>query len=163
GRDWSDVPHDVRKEWLEENGFDDERGRHPHDMCPINPTRDEGKHRDPVIVGDIGIFCYYCAGCGGAYDGCRTPGFVPFRRLVDPDKVVKSRNPLREAVHGWCHWAHAKYVVETETHLTGPRAERLYRALIKAVHLRKLPEKDPRREEKLKLIDNNFLPQIPML
>jgi DNA polymerase bacteriophage-type len=123
GRDLDSTTIDA---WLEEQGY--ERGkRYDHSRCPVDPL--SASHSDPVLVGEHGISCFKCEGTGLTL-GSRQAGWFPWVALVGGG--VPSR--VRTAVRNFCHWEQAKHIVAEDIGLTGALAERIYRALLKAVH-----------------------------
>jgi hypothetical protein len=144
---------EAAEEWLEENGWQQGR-RYPHDHCPIDPEHQAD--RDPVIVLDGIIYCHACAGRERCYPGMKKPGIVPVSFLMDRPASPGVGRPLRNAVRGMAHWAHARHLLYAETYATGEHAEKVYRALLKLWHLGPV-RKDAKRAEALRqLIDRVF-------
>lgn len=132
------VPDDVVNEWLEENGY--ERGRtYEHSRCPIaRATGDPHQsHGSPVWVGEHGIDCKSCKQYGNVHPFGSTPGFVPWKALVDQDKVTRRENWLLSAVKNYTHWGQAKHIIRYEIGIDGRQAQAFYRLLLKVYHRQK--------------------------
>src|SRR5205814_1958593 len=71
-------------------------------------------------------------------------------------------NHLRNAVRGYCHLPHAQHIIKAETALTGKRAETIYRALLKFVHLLKA-NSDAEKAAIRNQIGKCFFPPIPIV
>lgn len=129
--DWLREPNQVHsgpEEYLEENDYQLGR-RYPHERCPIAPSVDGGKHRDPVIVRDGGIHCYVCEAQGRVF-GSRHPGFFPWAALTGHP----TSGDVGHMVRNLCHWGHAKWVLQERYGLVGKLAEQAYSAALKAYH-----------------------------
>lgn len=103
--------------------------RYDHERCPIEPSRDGGAKRRPVVVYENGIVCYACQAEGR--------GFVPWSRLVAGESLDDeggSPNVLRVMAENWCHWEHARWILRDLVHLPERYHRRFYGALLKAVH-----------------------------
>lgn len=85
--------------WLEERGLG--YGRHHHRHCPIAPS--EGEHRDPVHVGEEGVYCHLCSGNLGR-------GWRSWAALIGKVDTI-DQDPLATLATGWVHWAHAKWIL----------------------------------------------------
>jgi hypothetical protein len=144
---------DAVEQWLEENGWQQGK-RYPHHLCPIAPEHQSD--RDPVTVLDWMIYCYACAGRGRCFRGMKKPGIVPVSFLMDRPVSPGVGRPLRNAVRGMAHWAHARHILEAETFATGEHGEKVYRALLKLWHLRSTDMDSKRAEALLQLIDRVF-------
>lgn len=109
-----------RDEWLAERGL--RRGeRYPHASCPIAPS-DRG-HRDPVRVGDVGVYCNVCAAETGR-------GFVSYAKLLGS----YSSTVVGQCARGLAHWEHVRIVVESLLSLRGEVARLCYSAALKVLH-----------------------------
>lgn len=109
-----------RDEWLAGRGL--VRGeRYPHDLCPIAPN-ERGK-RDPVRVGDLGIYCNVCASETGR-------GFVSYAKLLGS----YSSTVVGQCARGFAHWEHVRLVVESLLSLRGDVARLCYSAALKCLH-----------------------------
>lgn len=115
-------------DWLSDNGL--ERGkRYGHDSCPIHPTDDPGVHRDPVTVGDAGIYCHVCAGHGYGL-GNRKAGFAPYSVLLG----TPSSGDVGRMIRNLCHWGHAKWIFTERYDMPEGLARKAYSAACKAYH-----------------------------
>ncbi len=117
-----------REEWLAERGLSLEQ-RYDHEFCPIDPGPDGGASRQPVRVGEAGVFCHVCEGKGAAL-GSRRPGFAPWSAVLGSPAA----GPVGGMVRSLCHWGHAKHVLAERLGLTGPIARLAYTAALKAYH-----------------------------
>lgn len=115
-----EASEDQIAEFLERKGWTIGQ-RYEHEQCPISPSNHGG--RRPVEVTSQGVRCYYCA-------SRRASGFLSFAQLcgeaIDAD--------LAACVRGMCHWEHARDFIDARLGVTGPVAECLYRACLKAYH-----------------------------
>lgn len=120
------VDESIVDEYLDESGFQIGK-RYPHDRCPIDPNH--ASHGDPVYVTEQGIYCHSCSSRGLAL-GCRRAGWAPWTALTpggsDPLVIRMARK--------WCHWEHAKIVVDSRLGLRGEIAELAYKSILKTLH-----------------------------
>jgi hypothetical protein len=124
-------PDGKSEQWCEEHGV--EKGsRYAHTHCPIEPSG--SGNRDPVVIGDDGVYCHVCAGKGVSYPGVQQPGFVPWSRLVEESDESRPSGNLNTLVRTPTHWGHAKWVIEAMTGLSGALAKQAYAAAIKLYH-----------------------------
>jgi hypothetical protein len=144
---------EAAAEWLEENGWAQGR-RYPHNLCPIAPEHQAD--RDPVVVFDGIIYCHACAGRERCFRGMKKPGIVPVSFLMDRPTSHGVGRPLRNAVRGMAHWAHARHLLYAETGATGAHVEKVYRALLKLWHLGLVRKDSKQAEAILQLIDRVF-------
>lgn len=86
--------------WLEERGLG--YGRHPHDVCPIDPCPTSGQ--PPVLIGEDGIYCYRCAGVSAR-------GWRPWAALVGQQRDALGHDPIAAMGIGLTHWIHARLVL----------------------------------------------------
>lgn len=107
-------------DWLSAKGMT-LGGRYPHSFCVIEPN--DSAERDPVVVGDRGIYCHRCA---GKVDR----GFRSYSSLLGGSRA----GLLQTCVCCFTHWSHAKYVVEHVTGLPESICRLLYRAALKLTH-----------------------------
>lgn len=129
--DWfaSELDDESRDEWLRERGMTLE-GRYDHSRCPICPTPDEpGAKRDPVVVGDHGIYCFVCEGKGRSM-GCRRPGFAPWPVILG----APSSGDLGRMVRNLAHWGHARWVLRAKYGMPDGLDKLAYSAALKAYH-----------------------------
>jgi hypothetical protein len=97
----------------------------PHSSCPISP---DDRDRASVFVGDTGVYCHSCES-RGLSNGSR-PGFVSYASFV---KKTDSR--LGQMVKAFCHYEHAKIVVQNlYRRLNDKATELLYKTLLKVYH-----------------------------
>ncbi len=90
---------EARDEWLERENLQID-GRYDHTKCPIAPSADEpGAKRDPVCVGEAGVYCFLCEGKGRSL-GCRRPGFAPWAAVLG----APTSGDLGTMIRGLCHW-----------------------------------------------------------
>lgn len=132
--DWLREPvqvHLSNEEYLEEHDFQIGK-RYPHERCPVHPSEDGGKHRDPVNVRDGGIHCYVCEAAGRVF-GSRHPGFFPWTALIHHPTAGDVGHMIRNLAH----WGHVRWVLQERYGLTGKLAEKAYSAALKAYHLDK--------------------------
>ncbi len=112
--------------WMDEN--DMRLGqRYPHDRCPIDPT--DSSDRDPVVVGEAGVYCHRCAGKGLGL-GSRSAGFAPFAALVSSPSAGEVGRMVRNKVH----WGHAKVVLTERYGMPESLAKDAYAAALTAYH-----------------------------
>lgn len=119
------------QEWLSERGLEVGK-RYEHALCPVDPTHPSG--REPVQVGDSGVFCQSCAG-RGVLRGSRKPGFFPWHALI-PGSVPSVVATMAKRI---THWEHAKFVVEDMLGMRGSVAALAYKAALRSLH-----DDDPR-------------------
>lgn len=124
----SEYDEDEKEEWLADRGMECGK-RYDHDKCPIDPTPDDGKHRQPVCVYDEGIYCFKCEGQGAAI-GRRKPGWVSWAALLGS----RSAGDLGAMVRNIVHWGHARWVLTQKYDMPEPLARRAYAAALKAYH-----------------------------
>jgi len=125
GRDT--VEADDVADWLAAN--DMQQGhRYPHDRCPIDPTTTSD--RDPVTVGEKGVYCHRCAGKGLSL-GSRAPGFAPWAALCG----APSSGEVGGMVRNMAHWGHARLVLTHRYGLPEALARPAYEAALLATHL----------------------------
>lgn len=102
--------------------------RYPHDRCPIDPLH-VSQSGDPVWVTEQGVYCHSCAGRGLSL-GTRRPGWAPWTSIVpgggDPLVVRLAKQ--------WCHWEHARVVIESRIKLQGETARLAYSAMLRTLH-----------------------------
>ncbi len=133
---YDSVDEDAVEAWLSRRGF--ERGRrYPHSACLIAPSEHGG--RDPVWIGDHGVFCYVC-------DSTRGRGFLPWARILGTGRP----SLLRKVVAGRVHWAHARLQLVAPFGLKESTIESAYRALLASFH----GVDDPRIDDVFRLGDN---------
>jgi len=115
-----------------------ERGHHyDHHHCPIE-GQSASDAKGCVFVGDNGVTCHRCRSKGIAFEGLKSPGFVPFSSLcqdgVTGSTIVKLARHL-------VHWAHASaHLQDAHPNLSGNILRATYGHVLKAVH----SEQDPR-------------------
>lgn len=125
------VSDDERDAYLEESELQIGQS-YPHSRCPIDPFH--ASHEKPVFVGDFGIECKSCLSYGKTCDGGTRPGWVPWARLVHPDKLIRRENLTLNAVRHFAHWTHAQHVLRHTLGVVGREGRHLYAALVKLYH-----------------------------
>jgi hypothetical protein len=125
----------LRDEWLESENMVC-GGRYNHDKCPICPTADPGKHRQPVAVSETGIFCFVCEGRGQAL-GSRRAGWGSWASILG----APSSGNLGSMIRRIAHWGHAKWILSSQYGLSEAFAKAAYRAALRAYHADR-PTKD---------------------
>lgn len=123
-------------EALARRGFDLGRERHPHSLCPVDPSQYSG--RDPVVLLDGGVWCYRC-------DGRTGDGFRSWAAIVGDGGPV-AEHPWVPAAREWVHWVHARATLPM-LGLRPDQAEVAYSGLLRAMHRRMREEDAPRFEE----------------
>lgn len=129
--DWLREPSkdtEGKEEYLSDHNLEVGR-RYDHDRCPAFPSADNGKHREPVVVGEAGITCYVCEGAGRNW-GSRRAGFFPWAAILGHPTA----GDVGSMVRGLCHWGHAKWVLAEKYGIRGDLAKLAYGAALKAWH-----------------------------
>lgn len=129
--DWLREPGkdlEGQDDWLEEHHVEMGK-RYPHTHCPVAASPDEGKHRDPVVIGEHGITCYVCEGAGRVW-GSRRAGWFPWAAILGHP----SAGDVGSMVRGLCHWGHARWVLAERYGVRGELAKLAYRAALKVHH-----------------------------
>lgn len=136
--EWLGTPEfdeDVRNDWLESEGMECGK-RYDHCKCPICPTDDMGKHRQPVMVSEEGVFCFVCEGKGLAL-GRRRPGWASWSSILG----APSAGEMGLLIRNLAHWGHAKWVLTAKYGMPEALAKLAYRAALRAYHADR-PTKD---------------------
>ena len=113
-------------DWLTENGMT-MHGRYDHAKCPIDPGGDA--QREPVVVMDIGVFCFRCAARGLSL-GSRKPGMAAYSALT----CTQGGSDLGRLVRNRVHWGHARWTLIEKYELPESLARLGYAAALKATH-----------------------------
>jgi DNA polymerase len=121
-----EVDPDAIQTWLSEKGLEINH-KYEHGHCPVDPQATS--HGEPVLVGEAGITCFKCE-ANGLTLGSKKPGFFPYVALV----AGGISNRLANAARNFCHWEHARFLLEEDLGLSGEIARLCYCALLKAIH-----------------------------
>jgi len=113
-------------EWLRQEGLVI-GGRYSHDKCPVSPSSTAAG--TPVHVFERGVKCFVCEAHGLLHGG-RTPGFFPFSAFVGGS----ASELLYNCLDGFCHWEHAKHVLQDKFGLSNDVARVAYGAALKLHH-----------------------------
>lgn len=129
--DWlnqdSTVEESRIESYLESTGM--EKGqRYAHDRCPIDPGGSTD-NRNPVVVGDSGIYCYRCSALGRQV-GRNKAGWVSWNHLTGSE----SSGIIGTLVRRQTHWGHAKHVLDAGLGIDKSVGKLAYRAAIKLYH-----------------------------
>jgi hypothetical protein len=119
---------DARDAWLDSEGMECGK-RYDHDKCPICPSADEGKHRQPVVVSEAGIYCFKCEGLGLSI-GRRKAGWASWAAILGSP----SSGDLGVMVRRITHWGHAKWVLTEKYCLPEALSRTAYKAALKSYH-----------------------------
>lgn len=122
----SEVSPDVIEQYLTDHGLTMGQA-FAHSACPCRPSHDS--HGTPVFVSEHGLICKSCE-AGGFCLGSRRPGFFPYTALCG----AGPSNLVRSMARSFCHWEHAKIVLEDKLHLTGETARLAWKAMLRLVH-----------------------------
>lgn len=119
------VDEGTIKEWLDEQGYKI-GDRLEHNYCPIHPGY--SSHGTPVYIGDFGIHCHSCESAGRTLGG-RKPGFASYAKLLG-----SVNSAILAMVKKFCHWEHARIVLQDKLKLPEHLLKLAYAALLKMFH-----------------------------
>ena len=107
------------QDWLQSKGLNN-GNRFSHDYCPISPSIAD--NRNPVIVGDNGVYCHSCAARGN--------GFLPYYKVVGK----RSETIVHTLIKSVTHWTHAKHILSAVIPFQEKVLRCFYSAALKLSH-----------------------------